>query len=211
MPVMRKIIQARQSFKSSLCHQLAITAPTRPAISNSNLSILSSRRCRYSMRSTPWGMFEIGQPRRHSLLGAKGVAGPKMKKPRRMPRLLVELKSVVPVISVESREITRTVIWIEHTTCRNSGRGEAKASPPRNPIYNDDVAIILHLQVSAIRSPVDPIPLGCPGTTTYAVDQKGRALHVEASDQIFIWTVVYIRVGNTAISLPDWDAVIVES
>ncbi|KQM46445.1 hypothetical protein ASE80_16965 [Pseudomonas sp. Leaf15] len=162
------------------------------------------------MRSTPWGMLEIGQPRRHSLLGAKGVAGPKMKKPRRMPRLLVELKSVVPVIRVESREITSTVIWIENTTCRNCGRGEAKSSPPRNSIYNDNVAVILHLQVSAIRSPVDPITLGCPGATTYTVYQKGRALHVEASDQICIWTVVYIRVGNAAISHPDWNAVIVE-
>src|SRR5476651_1639549 len=44
MPVMRNIIQARQSFRSSLCHQLAITAPTRPAISNSNLSILNDWR-----------------------------------------------------------------------------------------------------------------------------------------------------------------------
>lgn len=46
-------------------------------------SILSSRRCNRSMRSTPWGMVEIGQPRRHSLLRAKDVAGPKNEKAQR--------------------------------------------------------------------------------------------------------------------------------
>ena len=70
------------------------------------------------------------------------------------------------------------MVRIEDTTIRKSCWSEAKTSPARNPIYNNNVAVILHLQVSAIRSPVNPITYGCPGTATYTVNQKGRALHL---------------------------------
>ncbi|WP_045122469.1 hypothetical protein [Pseudomonas fluorescens] len=40
------------------------------------------------MRSTPWGMFEIGQPRRHSQIGTMRVVGQKTKKPRKIGALV---------------------------------------------------------------------------------------------------------------------------
>lgn len=103
------------------------------------------------------------------------------------------------------------MIWIEHTTIRTSCWSEAKSSPTRNVIYNNNVAVILQLQVSAICRAWIPIAHGCPGSTVNTVNQKCRALHVEASDQVSVNVVIHLGVRHGAICHPDWDAVIVET